>query len=119
YDYDIATGTASNRRTFFDCSAYGPIPDGATVDAEGYLWVAICEGGVVLQLSPQGEVRRAIEMPTRLPASRMFLGRDRGQRCVPSVHSTSLGCAPAESDGWCYVIEGLGVRGLAEPRYRG
>src|SRR5690606_1422647 len=119
YDYDIATGTASNRRTFFDSSAYGPTPGGATVGAEGYLWVAVCEGGVVLQLSPQGEVRRAIEMPTRLPASCMFFGPDLDRLFVPSIDPTFLGREPAESDGWCYVIDGLGVRGLAEPRYRG
>lgn len=119
YDYDIETGTASNRRAFFDSSAYGPIPDGATVDADGDLWVAICEGGVVLRLSPQGEVRQTIEMPTRLPASCMFFGPDLDRLFVPSIDPTFLGRAPAEGDGWCYVIDGLGVRGLAEPRYRG
>ncbi len=119
YDYDIETGTASNRRAFFDSSAYGPIPDGATVDADGDLWVAICEGGVVLRLSPQGEVRQAIEMPTRLPASCMFFGPDLDRLFVPSIDPTFLGREPAEGDGWCYVIDGLGVRGLAEPRYRG
>src|SRR5690606_31804963 len=46
YDYDLATGSASNRRILFNSSAYGPIPDGATVDAAGDIWVAICEGGV-------------------------------------------------------------------------
>src|SRR6185503_12852003 len=30
YDYELATGAASNRRALFDSSAYGPIPDGAT-----------------------------------------------------------------------------------------
>lgn len=119
YDYDIETGAASNRRAFFDSSAYGPIPDGATVDADGDLWVAICEGGVVLRLSPQGEVKQAIEMPTRLPASCMFFGPELDRLFVPSIDPTFLGRAPAEGDGWCYVIDGLGVRGLAEPRYRG
>lgn len=119
YDYDIETGMASNRRAFFDSSAYGPIPDGATVDADGDLWVAICEGGVVLRLSPQGEVKQAIEMPTRLPASCMFFGPDLDRLFVPSIDPTFLRREPAEGDGWCYVIDGLGVRGRAEPRYRG
>lgn len=119
YDYDIETGMTSNRRAFFDSSAYGPIPDGATVDADGDLWVAICEGGVVLRLSPQGEVKQAIEMPTRLPASCMFFGPELDRLFVPSIDPTFLGREPAEGDGWCYVLDGLGVRGLAEPRYRG
>ena len=119
YDYDIVTGSASNRRNFFDTSAYGPIPDGATVDANGDLWVAVCEGGVVLCLSPRGEVRRVVEMPTRLPASCMFFGPALDRLFVPSIDPSFLGREPAAADGWCYVIDGLGVQGLAEPRYRG
>lgn len=119
YDYDLATGTASNRRVFFDTTGYGPIPDGATIDADGDMWVAICEGGVVLRLSPAGGVKQVIEMPTKLPASCMFFGPDLDRLFVPSIDPSFLGREPDEADGWCYVIDGLGVRGLPEPRYRG
>jgi len=119
YDYDLATGAASNRRVFFDSSAYGPIPDGATIDAAGDMWVAICEGGVVLQLSPEGEVKQVIEMPTKLPASCMFFGAELDRLFVPSIDPSFLGREPAEADGWCYVIDGLGIQGLPEPRYNG
>lgn len=119
YDYDLAIGSASNRRKFFDSSVYGPIPDGATIDSSGDMWVAICEGGVVLRLSPAGEVKQVIEMPTRLPASCMFFGPELDRLFVPSIDPSFLGREPAEADGWCYVIDGLGVQGLPEPRYRG
>lgn len=119
YDYDLSTGRANHRRVFFDSTEYGPIPDGATIDAAGDMWVAICEGGVVLQLSPKGEVKRIIEMPTRLPASCMFFGPKFDRLFVPSIDPSFLGREPAEADGWCYVIDGLGVQGLPEPRYRG
>lgn len=119
YDYDLATGRAGNRRAFFDSSPWGPIPDGATVDAEGNLWTAICEGGVVLCLSPAGEVVREIPFPTRIPASVMFFGRQLDRLFVPTIDPSFLGREPAAGDGHCYVIDGLGVRGLPEPRYRG
>ncbi len=119
YDYDIGAGTVANRRVFFDTTAYGPIPDGATIDADGHMWLAICEGGVVLRLSPEGEVGQVIEMPTGLPASCMFFGPDLDRLFVPSIDPSFLGREPAEADGWCYAIDGLGVRGLPEPRYRG
>jgi sugar lactone lactonase YvrE len=119
YDYDIATGAASNRREFFESSAYGPIPDGATVDAEGNLWVAICEGGVVLCLSPAGKVEQVIEMPTQLPASCMFGGPGLDMLYVPSINSSFLGREAAALDGALFVIEGFGVTGLPEPRYAG
>ena len=119
YDYCIETGAATNRREFFNTSDYGPIPDGATIDADGNMWVAICEGGVVLCLSPQGLVLRVIEMPTRLPASCMFFGPDLDRLFVPSIDPSFLGRDPADGDGWNYIIDGLGVRGLPEPRYHG
>lgn len=119
YDYDVENGTASNRREFFETSDYGPIPDGATVDADGDMWVAICEGGVVLQLSSEGAVKQVIDMPTRTPASCMFFGPDLDRLFVPSIDPSFLGREPGEHDGFNFVIDGLGVKGLPEPRYLG
>ncbi len=119
YDYDIEAGDVSNRRAFFDSSAYGPIPDGATVDAHGNLWVAICEGGVVLCLSPAGEVIREITMPVRVPASCMFMGDNLDQLFVPTIDVGFLGRPSGPDDGANFMIEGLGTTGLPEPRYAG
>jgi sugar lactone lactonase YvrE len=120
YDYDLETGAATNRRPFFDSSPWGPIPDGATVDAQGNLWTAICEGGVVLCLSPSGEVLREIEFPTRIPASVMFFGPALDRLFVPTIDPSLLpGREAAPDDGCCFVIDGLGVQGLPEPRYAG
>jgi len=119
YDYDLDTGAASNRREFFNSSAYGPIPDGATTDTQGNLWTAICEGGVVLQISPQGKVMREIAMPTKLPASCMFFGPELDRLFVPSIDPSFLGRQPEAADGANFVIDGLGVQGLPEPRYNG
>ncbi len=119
YDYDIETGSARGRRLFFDSSAYGPIPDGATVDAQGNLWVAICDGGVILCLSPDGEVVREIAMPVRLPASCMFIGDNLDQLFVPSIDPGFLGRSSTADDGANFLIEGLGATGLPEPRYAG
>lgn len=119
YDYDIETGTATGRREFFDSSAYGPIPDGATVDADGNIWTAICEGGVVLCLSPAGEVIREVAFPTRIPASCMFMGPRLDAMFVPTINPDFMGRPNAPDDGLNFLIEGLGVTGLPEPRYGG
>jgi L-arabinonolactonase len=119
YDYDIETGAASNRREFLNVSRWGPIPDGATVDADGNLWTAICEGGVVLCVSPAGEVLREIAFPTRIPASVMFFGPQLDRLFVPTIDPGFLGRDAGPDDGALFVIDGLGVRGLPEPRYRG
>ena len=119
YAYDIGTGAVANRREFFDSSDYGPIPDGATVDTDGNMWVAICEGGVVLCLTPRGKVERAIEMPVKCPASCMFGGPELDLLFVPSINPSFLGREPRPQEGATFVIEGLGVKGLPEPRYAG
>ena len=119
YDYDIESGAAGNRRAFFDSSAYGPIPDGATVDSDGNLWTAICEGGVVLCLSPAGAVIREVTFPTNIPASCMFMGPDLDRLFVPTIDPSFMGRPSAPDDGMNFLIEGLGVTGLPEPRYGG
>ena len=120
YDYDTETGRATGRRALFDSTPWGPIPDGATVDAEGNLWSAICEGGVVLCLSPSGQVLREIAFPTKIPASVMFFGPELDRLFVPTIDPSFLpGREAAPDDGACFVIDGLGVQGLPEPRYAG
>jgi sugar lactone lactonase YvrE len=120
YDYDLETGRVADRRPFFDSSRWGPIPDGATVDADGNLWTAICEGGVVLCLSPAGEVLREIAFPTRIPASVMFFGPELDRLFVPTIDPSFIpGREAAPDDGCSFVIDGLGVQGLPEPRYAG
>lgn len=119
YDYDIETGAVANRREFFNSSEYGPIPDGATIDADGNMWVAICQGGVVLCLTPNGKVERVIDFPTRIPASCMFGGPNLDMLFVPTLSPAFLGQTPDPLDGALFMIEGLGVKGLPEPRYGG
>jgi L-arabinonolactonase len=119
YDYDIENGTASNRRAWASTEELGGIPDGATIDADGCMWMAICEGGKVVQFRPDGALERVIEMPVKCPSSVMFGGAALDQLYVTSLSPAFLGRDEAPLDGCTFVIEGLGVTGLPEPRYAG
>lgn len=119
YDYDVATGTAANRRVFADTSALGGIPDGATIDSDGLMWMAICEGAKVVAFRPDGSIERIVDMPMKLPASVMFGGPDLDLLYVTSIDPAIMGRPNQPDDGHSFVIEGLGVRGLPEPRYAG
>jgi L-arabinonolactonase len=118
YDYDIDTGEVANRRLFADTRSLGGIPDGATVDSDGLMWMAICEGAKVVAYRPDGKVERAIDMPVKLPASVMFGGPKLEELYVTSIDPKLLG---RESDGGgaLFRITGLGARGLPELRYAG
>jgi L-arabinonolactonase len=119
YDYDIATGSVANRRLFADTRELGGIPDGATVDTDGLLWMAICEGAKVVAFQPSGKIERVIDMPVRLTASVMFGGPDLDRLYVTTIDPALLGRPTGEGDGETWVIEGLGARGIPEPRYAG
>jgi L-arabinonolactonase len=119
YDYDIETGTAANRRAWASTADLGGIPDGATIDSDGCMWMAICEGQKVVQFRPDGSLERVIDMPVKCPASVMFGGAALDQLYVTSLSPAFLGREEAPLDGCTFVIEGLGVTGLPEPRYAG
>lgn len=70
FDYDVATGEATNRRPLiqFDLPA-GQLPDGLCVDNDGCLWVAICGGSEVRHVSPSGDVIGVVPLPTPLITS--------------------------------------------------
>jgi sugar lactone lactonase YvrE len=53
---------------------YGGRPDGAAVDAEGYYWCAMFEGGRLLRIAPDGVVAAEFEAPARCPTMPCFGG---------------------------------------------
>ena len=119
FDYDIDAGTVSNRRLFANTEDLGGIPDGATVDADGHVWSAICEGGKLVRFSPDGAIERIVDFPLKLPGSVMFGGPALDRLFVPTLSPAFLGREADPLDGSTFVIDDLGIRGLPEPRFAG
>lgn len=67
FDFDPASGAALDRRPLIHFEESAGLPDGMTVDAEGYLWVAFYDGWAVRRYTPAGALDRVI----RLPAARI------------------------------------------------
>ena len=61
YDYDGQRALGQGR-VFADIKGYG-VPDGSTVDAEGYLWNARFGGRSVLRFTPEGHLDKVITLP--------------------------------------------------------
>ncbi|KAL8811142.1 MAG: hypothetical protein Q9200_002025 [Gallowayella weberi] len=77
YDFDVDSGTISNRKVFFHYEDdEGGVPDGFAMDSKGNLWTAICGGGKVLKVSPEGKIVGEIEMPTRMISCPGFAGEE-------------------------------------------
>jgi sugar lactone lactonase YvrE len=76
YDYDVKTGTISNRRLFLDLRETAERPDGAAVDSAGNYWVAFYGAGKVAQFSPEGRRLREVDLPVKAPTMPCFGGAD-------------------------------------------
>jgi len=76
FDYDKGTGAITNRRIFVKTSEGGGIPDGMTVDKEGYIWSALWDGSCLLRYTPEGTIDRRIEFPAKKVSSITFGGED-------------------------------------------
>lgn len=90
WDFNLATGAMTNQRVFKqfppkpegwasgqpDNGGYFGRPDGAVVDTQGNLWVAMFEGQRVLQLSPHGDILQNITAPVLCCTMPAFGGDD-------------------------------------------
>lgn len=76
YDFDLGSGTATNRRPFAYVDRSEGTPDGTTVDSEDYVWSARFGGGAVARYAPDGRLDRVIELPTKGTTNVAFGGDD-------------------------------------------
>jgi sugar lactone lactonase YvrE len=128
YDYDIETGSVSNRRLFATTKDDRGVADGSTVDAEGFMWNAQVIGGDLVRYAPDGTVDRRIGMPVRNVTSVIFGGENLDEIYVtslsrvkhPAVHDHFLvESKPQFGAGNLFRIRGLGIKGLPEVRFAG
>jgi len=120
YDYAAETGTISNRNTFVQTSPDAGIPDGLTVDSEGFVWSAYCGGWKVVRYNPEGKVDREYRLPVANPTSCAFGGKRLDELYITSAH---LGLSkqqkeqyPQSGDLFCLRA---GIPGMDEPRFAG
>jgi sugar lactone lactonase YvrE len=76
YDYDPATGSIANERSYLEGFPRG-LPDGSTVDSEGYLWNCRFFGGCIVRVAPDGTIDCVVEMPVKNITTCTFGGVDR------------------------------------------
>ena len=116
YDYDLDTGTPTNRRLFADTSGLPGVPDGASVDAEGYVWNARFDAGRLLRFAPNGTVDQVVELPVSRPTHVTFGGPDLRTLYITTarfrLHRDELQAQPIAGALLCVDVD---VAGLPEP----
>lgn len=130
YDYDIETGSVSNKRVFATTKDTIGIADGSTVDAESCLWNAELATGELVRYTPDGVIERRIGMPVRNITSVNFGGENMDEIYVTSMARVAHpGAAahdhftveqkPQHGAGSLFKVTGLGIKGVPEPRFGG
>ena len=80
FDYDPATGEATNRRVFAriePTAADRGRPDGAAVDMDGCYWSSLYEGSRIRRFDPDGKTMGDYPLPALNPTMPAFGGADR------------------------------------------
>jgi L-arabinonolactonase len=114
-DYDPATGAVGPRRTLFSTRPHGSGPDGATVDAEGNLWIALVQCGQLGRFRPDGQLLALFDVPTPYPTCPCFGGPNLDVLYLTSIRDTGNLLRSDHPDaGALIALHGLGVRGLPE-----
>ena len=120
YDFDADSGEIGAKRIFAEFPEGAGAPDGATVDADGFLWTAVYGGGRLHRYAPDGRLARVVPLPVSQPTSCAFGGSGLG---VLYVTSASQRLAPEalmrEPHAGAIITINVGVRGIPEPSFAG
>lgn len=118
YDYDLASGQATNRRVFVEVAPGHGGPDGMTVDSEGFVWSAQFDRWCINRYDPNGKFERSVRMPVQRPTSVMFGGPDLATLYITTA-TLDLDEQALAAQPWAGSVLAMdpGVKGLAEVRF--
>ena len=120
YDFEPESGRIANRRTFIEVPVENGMPDGLTVDSEGFIWNAHWGGWRVTRYDPHGKIEREIKLPVQNVTSCIFGGDD-----LSDLYITTAWFLLSEEDRKAQPFAGdifrvrLGVLGISDPKYAG
>ena len=120
YDYDTKEGAVSNRRIFASLPSEEGLPDGITVDSEGFVWNCHWGGGRVTRYTPEGRRDLQIELPVAVTACLAFAGEALSDLYITTgwygMNRDDRKKKPGAGDLFRIKTE---FKGLCEPRFKG
>ena len=118
YAFDPATGAIDNRRVFSHTPDEPGVPDGLTVDGEGFIWSARWGGWKLTRYDPHGKVERKVPMPVQRPTSCTFGGPELDELYITSARvgltDGELKEQPLAGDLFRLKTD---VKGMVEPKF--
>lgn len=115
YAYGLESGEIGPRHDLVDCRTYGSGADGATVDAQGRIWVALVLAQAVACFKPDGMLEQLIPVPLPFPSCPAFGGPDMDILYLTSIANSGHRLVADHPDaGRITVIKGLDATGIKE-----
>jgi len=113
YDYNLESGSLSNKRVFVKVPNKHGYPDGLTVDSQDGVWSAHWDGGCVTRYFSDGSIDKVIDLPVPRPTSMTFGGEnfDKLYITTASIGMTDSEIKKFPLSGSIFVIDDIGVKG--------
>lgn len=117
-DYNPCSAEAGRVHTLVPAGSAPGVPDGSTVDAEGYLWSTRWGARQVARFAPDGRLDRVVHLAASQPSCPAFGGPGLSTLYVTSAH-LGLDDAARKADSLSGAVfhQALDVRGLPESRF--
>jgi sugar lactone lactonase YvrE len=114
YPFDAADSVIGEGQTHFAGFDRG-LPDGSSIDGEGFIWNCRFGGGCIVRIAPDGRIDRVIDMPVKNITTCCFGGPD-----LATLYVTTASAMKADGDrlaGSLFAIE-TQTQGLPENRFK-
>lgn len=120
YPYEKKTGELGRPGVLVDLKMYNSVPDGATVDSDGCIWVALVQAQAIACFTPDGVLKQMIDLPIPFPSCPAFGGEDYATLYITSISDSGHRLKTEHPDGGRIIqIDGLAARGVPEGVFRG
>ena len=121
FDYDIDSASLSHQRVLRTFDPSQGRPDGACVDAEGNVYIAIFAGGRIEKISPKGKLLAVIELPVPNITCCTFAGEDLQTLYITTARTRmtdeQLAAKPEAGGLFALRMPSHHAPGILEPRY--
>jgi D-xylono/L-arabinono-1,4-lactonase len=113
FDYDQVTGALTHQRAWLHTPEGAGVPDGMTVDSQGYIWSARWDDSALYRYTPDGVEERRIEFPAKKVSSVTFGGNDLSDLYVTTALFDGTKADEGAGAGALFRLR-LGIRGVPE-----
>ena len=120
YRFNLETGEIDKQRVFVKVEPEFGVPDGLTVDSQGYIWVAFYNGWKVVRYKQNGSIDTQINLPVARPTCPAFGGANLDELYITTAID---GLSPKDREkqpmaGDLFMVK-PGSKGLPEPKFTG